>query len=209
MIARDRGRPVPGPTPRGGQHATSAVPEELVTAAQAGDRAAIAQVLERVRPAIARYCRARLERTAWSALSADDVTQEACVALLAALPRYRHENVAFLAFVYGITAHKVVDAQRSLVRTRSHRVADVPDVVSPDPGPEQCVLHNELSRRLSALLAELPLRERRILASRLLHGLSAEETARAVGGKPGAVRVAQHRALKCLRATIGRPPLTA
>lgn len=202
-------RPAPDRTLRGGRRTTSSVPEELVTAAQAGDRAAIAQVLERVRPTIARYCRARLERAAWSALSADDVTQDACLALLAALPRYRRESAAFLAFVHGIAAHKVVDAQRSLVRTRSRPVADVPDVVAPDPGPEQHVLRDELATRLTALLEELPVVQRRILASRILHGLSVAETARAVGATPGAVRVAQHRALKWLRTTVAPPPLTA
>ncbi len=149
-----------------------------------------------------RYCRARLERAGWSALSADDVTQDVCLALLAALPRYRYEGATFLAFAHGIAAHKVVDAQRSLVRARSDPVADVPDVVAPGPGPEQHVLRTELSARLTALLEELPAVQRTILASRFLAGLSTEETARAVGATPGAVRVAQHRALKWLRTTV-------
>jgi RNA polymerase sigma-70 factor (ECF subfamily) len=37
---------------------------------------------------------------------------------------------------------------------------------------------------------------------RVVVGLSAEETAAAVGSSPGAVRVAQHRALTRLRAEI-------
>ncbi|MGH3816140.1 MAG: sigma factor-like helix-turn-helix DNA-binding protein, partial [Pseudonocardiaceae bacterium] len=44
-----------------------------------------------------------------------------------------------------------------------------------------------------------PDKQREILVLRVVVGLSAEETAEAVGSTPGAVRVAQHRALGKLR----------
>ncbi|MDT7700223.1 MAG: polymerase sigma-70 factor, subfamily [Pseudonocardiales bacterium] len=47
------------------------------------------------------------------------------------------------------------------------------------------------------------------LLLRVVVGLSAEETARAVGSKPGTVRAMQHRALASLRAVIGARPLAA
>jgi RNA polymerase sigma-70 factor, ECF subfamily len=56
--------------------------------------------------------------------------------------------------------------------------------------------------RMSALLDLLPAKQREILILRVVVGLSAEETADAVGSSPGAVRVAQHRALARLRAEI-------
>jgi RNA polymerase sigma-70 factor (ECF subfamily) len=43
------------------------------------------------------------------------------------------------------------------------------------------------------------MKQREILVLRVVVGLSAEETAIAVGSTPGAVRVAQHRALNKLR----------
>ena len=48
----------------------------------------------------------------------------------------------------------------------------------------------------------LPPRDREILILRVVVGMSAEETAEAVGSTPGAVRVAQHRALAKLKAEI-------
>jgi RNA polymerase sigma-70 factor (ECF subfamily) len=198
---------LPEGTPRGDQPATSAVSEELVTAARAGDRAAISRVVEAVRPSIARYCRARLDRAAWPTLSADDVTQEVCVALLAALPRYRYEGAAFMAFVYGIAAHKLADARGARARTRCEPVVQVPDAVDPRADPEQYVLRAELSVRLNALLAYLPDVQRQILLLRVAFGVSTAETGTALGMTPGAVRVAQHRALTHLRAVVvhGRP----
>jgi RNA polymerase sigma-70 factor (ECF subfamily) len=53
-----------------------------------------------------------------------------------------------------------------------------------------------------ALLDRLPTNLRELLLLRLAVGLSAEETGRALGMTPGAVRVAQHRALARLRAYV-------
>jgi RNA polymerase sigma-70 factor (ECF subfamily) len=163
---------------------TTDVPDELVAAAMAGDHEAVGRLLAIIRPVVVRYCRARLGRTDRASASADDVAQEVCLAVLTALPSYRVQGRPFLAFVYGIAAHKVIDAHRAVTRNRSEPVADVPDAVEVADGPEQRALRVE------------------ILVLRVVVGLSAEETAEAVGSTPGAVRVAQHRALARLRKSM-------
>jgi RNA polymerase sigma-70 factor (ECF subfamily) len=178
------------------------VPDELVMAAMSGDRDAVGRLLEVIRPLVARYCRGRLGPTDRSLLSADDVAQEVCLAVLTALPTYRLQGRPFLAFVYGIAAHKVIDAHRAVARARADPVADVPDAVEVGAGPEQRALHGELSAQLRALLDELPDKQREILVLRVVVGLSAEETAEIVGTSAGAVRVAQHRALGRLRKIV-------
>jgi RNA polymerase sigma-70 factor (ECF subfamily) len=180
------------------------VPEQLVIDAMTGDRDAVARLLELIRPLVARYCRGKLGPVDRSFLSADDVAQEVCLAVLGALPNYRVQGRPFLAFVYGIAAHKVIDAHRAVSRGRTDPVADVPDVVAGEAGPEQHALRGELSTQLRALLAELPEKQREILVLRIVVGLSAEETAEIVGASAGAVRVAQHRALTRLRKTAPR-----
>ena len=55
---------------------------------------------------------------------------------------------------------------------------------------------------MSDLLEILPDKQREILILRVVVGLSAEETAEAVGSTAGAVRVAQHRALARLKSAI-------
>jgi RNA polymerase sigma-70 factor (ECF subfamily) len=71
--------------------------------------------------------------------------------------------------------------------------------VESEDGPEQRALRVELSEQMSRLLDQLPEKQREIIVLRVVVGLSAEETADAVGSTPGAVRVAQHRALARLR----------
>ena len=61
----------------------------------------------------------------------------------------------------------------------------------------------ELAGRMATLLDMLPEKQREIIRLRVVVGLSAEETAEAVGSTPGAVRVAQHRALSRLRSVVG------
>ena len=101
---------------------TTDVPDELVARAMAGDRVAVGNVIAIIRPLVVRYCRARLGRER-SFATADDVAQEVCLAVLTALPGYRVQGRPFLAFVYGIASHKVIDAHRAATRNKSESVA--------------------------------------------------------------------------------------
>ncbi|GAA5147039.1 sigma-70 family RNA polymerase sigma factor [Pseudonocardia eucalypti] len=173
--------------------------DQYLGAAIRGDRVAVDYVLRTIRPLVVRYCRARLGRSERTFASADDVAQEVCMAVLTALPSYRDQGRPFLAFVYGIAAHKVIDAHRAAGRNKSDPVADIPDSPQVGDGPEQQALRFESAGEMGRLLEVLPEKQREILVLRVVNGLSAEETAEAVGSTPGAVRVAQHRALARLR----------
>lgn len=178
--------------------------DDVVAAAVRGDRDALSQVLSAIRPVVVRYCRARVGTAERSGLSADDVAQEVCLAVIAALPRYQDQGRPFLAFVYGIAAHKVADAHRAMARDKSDPAENLPEQLDRHAGPEQEALNSESSRRMQALLEVLPEKQREILILRVVVGLSAEETADAVGSSAGAVRVAQHRALQKLKAEMTR-----
>src|ERR1700743_1141359 len=178
-------------------------PEErldaVVADAVAGDRDALREVLETIRPIVVRYCRARVGAFERSGLSADDVAQEVCLAAVMALPRYRDRGRPFLAFVYGIAAHKVADAYRAAGRDLAYPTDSIPDRRAGEAGPEQVgIVAGSVTRR-SGLLRVLPEKQREILILRVVVGLSAEETASAVGSSAGAVRVAQQRALARLK----------
>jgi RNA polymerase sigma-70 factor, ECF subfamily len=176
--------------------------DAVVAEALAGDRDALREVLETIRPIVVRYCRARVGAMERSGLSAEDVAQEVCLAAVMALPRYRDRGRPFLAFVYGIAAHKVADAYRAAGRDLAYPTDSVPEHRSTEPDPEQAALEADSVTRMSDLLEILPDKQREILILRVVVGLSAEETAEAVDSTPGAVRVAQHRALARLKSAI-------
>uniref|UniRef100_UPI0031DDE6FF sigma-70 family RNA polymerase sigma factor n=1 Tax=Saccharothrix mutabilis TaxID=33921 RepID=UPI0031DDE6FF len=179
------------------------VEECVVSRAVAGDRGAVEQVLAAARPLVSRYCRGRLP---WlDAASVEDVVQEALIGVLLVLPsfRARGEN-SFVRLVYGVASRKVVDAIRRSVRDRADLAAEPPEVVDPDPTPEQHLLRRERAERVAELLRLLPEAKRELLVLRVAVGLSAEDTARALGMSAGSVRVAQHRALQVLREHLRR-----
>ncbi|MCV7191570.1 sigma-70 family RNA polymerase sigma factor [Mycolicibacterium brumae] len=176
--------------------------DAAVAEAVAGDRNALREVLETIRPVVVRYCRARIGTAERSGLSADDVAQEVCLAAMMALPRYQDQGRPFLAFVYGIAAHKVADAHRASARNKSDPTDEVPERFSLDSGPEQRAIDADAAARMDKLLQILPEKQREILILRVVVGMSAEETAEAVGSTAGAVRVAQHRALAKLRGEV-------
>lgn len=176
--------------------------DAVVAEAVAGNRDALREVLEIIRPIVVRYCRARVGTSERTGLSADDVAQEVCLAAITALPRYKDQGRPFLAFVYGIAAHKVADAHRAAARNRADPTDGVPERYSLEAGPEQMALDSESSARMNKLLSMLPEKQREILILRVVVGMSAEETAEAVSSTAGAVRVAQHRALARLKTEI-------
>jgi RNA polymerase sigma-70 factor, ECF subfamily len=172
---------------------------DLTALAARGQPAAVDLLMRQIRPMVIRYCRARLGNLAGHYHVAEDVTQEVCLAVLTALPRYRDMGKPFASFVFGIASHKVADARRLAARL-AIPTDDLPDSADDQPGPEEAAVSSLEAQRARALLARLPWNQRQLLVLRVLTGLSAEETGAVLGMSAGAVRVSQHRALARLRA---------
>jgi RNA polymerase sigma-70 factor, ECF subfamily len=191
----------------GGDRGEGDTLRELTALAVRGQTAAIESLLQQIRPMVVRYCRSRLGRMAGHYHVADDVAQEVCMAVVSALPRYQDIGRPFASFVFCIASHKVADAVRHAGRL-AIPTEDLPDGPDSAPGPEETVVAFLEAKRAMALLCRLPPGQRDLLVLRVLSGLSAEETGQLLGMSPGAVRVAQHRALARLR-VIARQEWTA
>lgn len=125
------------------------------------------------------------------------------MAVMTALPSYEHRGLPFEALVYTITSRKLADAQRQAMRGPSP-IAEIPDGVDDRPTPEQAAVARDEAAAAIRLMTQLPEQQREILTLRVAVGLSTEETAAALGMTTGAVRVAQHRALTKLRASLAQ-----
>lgn len=107
----------------------------------------------------------------------------------------------FRAWVFRIARNALVDEHRR----RSSRPVAVPH--RPDALPEGAAVDDRLDRlgereRVEALLGCLTGEQREVVLLRVVAGLSVDETAAAMGRRPGAVRALQHRALARLRAEL-------
>lgn len=173
---------------------------DLVPLAADGSRRALQNIMRIIHPQVLRYCRARIGGNRQP--TAEDVAQEICLAVATSISTYKDKGRPFMAYVYGIASHKVTDAHRALSRDQTHPTDEVPEDAADDATPEESALVMDGSNRVRALLDTLSDKARDIIILRVFVGLSAEETAEIVESTPGAVRVAQHRALAQLRTSL-------
>ena len=184
------------------------VDRTLLASAVSGDRTATGALLGLLHPGVLRYCQARLGELRHRDSDADDCAQEVLIGVLGALPGYRYGAGKFLGFVYGVAAHKVVDAHR---RRGADVSVPVPEF-APEPTGQRGPLHHvedlERRQRLHHLLGLLAPQQRDVVVLRVMFGMSARDTAGALGvSSAGAVRVTQHRALAALRRHIAAAPV--
>jgi len=165
---------------------------DLVERARQADRDAWETLYRRAYPRLLAYAMRRLDADA-----AMDAVSETMARAVANIGRYRPiaDTGGFEGWLFGICRYVVLDAQRAAGR---RGYGPPPETVSHVDPAEGMVSAEEASavRRAFALLSD---DDRELLELRVVTGLSAEETAAVLGRRPGAVRMAQSRALSRLR----------
>jgi RNA polymerase sigma-70 factor, ECF subfamily len=164
----------------------------LVERARASDPDAWEVLYRRVYPGLLAYARRRLDQE-----RARDAVAETMARAVAGLHRFEGQGGGFGAWLYGILRHVVIDAQRAKARRGGHAF-DRGD----GAGPLDYVLENEEALALRMAFATLDAADRELLELRVIAGLSAEEVGAVLAKRPGAVRMAQSRALERLRRAL-------
>jgi RNA polymerase sigma-70 factor (ECF subfamily) len=156
------------------------------------DRAAFGLLYDRYVDRIYAYCRRRLQTQE----AAEDATSQTFLKALGAIARYRPEAGTFRAWIFTIANRVVIDGYR---REKPAAPLDgIGEVQDSEPGPEHVAIDREASRELYALVDRLPEEQANLIQLRLA-GLTDREIAEVLGRSYGAIRVAQHRAIKRLQ----------
>jgi RNA polymerase sigma-70 factor (ECF subfamily) len=154
-----------------------------IAAAQRGDEDAFGQLYRLHRPAIVRMARLHV------GIDGDDLVAEVFMRAWTGLPTYRPTGVPFVAWLYGIARHVIVDQVRR--ESRSTPQATL---------PERAVDLREDDRLMLAdAIDSLPDEQRQVIELKYLLGLRNPEVAEALGVSVGAVNAKQWRALRALR----------
>ncbi|MDH6141124.1 RNA polymerase sigma-70 factor (ECF subfamily) [Kitasatospora sp. GP30] len=167
----------------------------LITAAQAGDREAVAglylQHHRAVRSYLARRCPADL---------ADDLAQDVWVRALRALPSYQHTGAPFDAWLLTIARNLLLDHQKRAA-TQREVLADDPGrhQHGAAPGPEDQVLAELDAAPVRTAVGQLPAVHRQALVLTHWAGLSTAEISHRIGRSPAAIRTIKCRASAALR----------
>lgn len=159
-------------------------PRTLITAAQAGDRAAFGQLYGRYARMVHGIALAQLRLQ-----DADDVVQEVFVRALDQVHTLRDVQ-AFGGWLMSIARHLIVDT----IRQTAHRMESVEERGVRESQHDRF----EARRALNAIRA-LPDAYRQTLMLRLVEGMTGPEISERTGLTPASVRVNLHRGLKMLR----------
>ena len=160
-------------------------------AARAGDREAVARLLEPLLDPAYRLALANLRRPE----AAQDAVQDSCLNALRAIPRFRGGDADLRAWFLTI----VRNASRSQTRLRFWRWTQLHDDLSAGDGTESALRNHDLRHALSRLGDG----QRTALALFYYLDLPMEEVARVLGVSEPAARSRVYRAVAALRSRLG------
>ena len=167
--------------------------DRRLAAARDGDEGAFTELFRSVQPSLLRYL-----STVGGPL-ADDVAAETWVSVVKGLGRFRGDEAGWKAWVFTIARARLVDARRRAARTPTPVDTDVVldgRVASDDvAGTVEEMFSTEAAL---ALIGRLPEQQAEVILLRYVGGLDVAQTARALGKRPGTVRVTSHRGLRRL-----------
>jgi RNA polymerase sigma-70 factor, ECF subfamily len=167
----------------------------LVTRAMGADPDAWEALYRRAYPGLIAYASRRLDRE-----RAGDAVAETMARAIAGIDRFEWKGGGFDAWLYGILRHVVVDAHRARSRDAARRERADPRMA----GPLDHLVDNEDATEVRAAFDRLGDDDRELLELRVVAGLTAEDVGKVLGKRPGAVRMAQARALERLRRELER-----
>jgi RNA polymerase sigma-70 factor (ECF subfamily) len=161
-----------------------------VRAAQGGDEAAFRLVYNQVHPGLLRYMRVLVGN------DAEDVTSEAWLQVVRDLHKFRGDGPDFRAWTATIARHRALDHIRHHHRRPAYPTP-TEDLPEPRNAPDAAdlALDTLSTAEAVALISALPIDQAEAVMLRVVVGLDSITTAKVLGKRPGAVRMAAHRGL--------------
>jgi len=175
----------------------------LVVRCQAGDDAALAELVERYSPRLRYFLRKLLgpERHRGRSLQGDgaeDALQDVWLDVVRHLPRLADPQ-ALAAWLYAIARGHAFGRLRKMRPTEPLDESQVVDAVE-----NEDEFSSEDAARIHAALDELPAEQREVLVLRFLEDMSYDEIARIVGCQLGTVRSRIHYGKRALRSALSK-----
>ena len=170
--------------------------EEVLGGAARGDQAAIATIYRELHPQLLRYLRHHVGRYA------EDTASDVWLGLAPQLAGFGGTEPELRALMFTIARRRVVDHYRRSGRNPMPMSLD-DSYDRADAADTEAIAVENLTAQdaVAALVRGLPADQAEIVLLRVLGELDVAQVAAIVGKSPGAVRIAQHRALQRLQRT--------
>lgn len=166
---------------------------EWLKKAQRGDPVVLGELFERYHHGVFRYLYYRVG----DAHTAEDLTSEVFLRVLAALPRYRPQSASLQAWIFQIARNLTIDHYRRSNHRQEMELGEHIPVQSPDP--LKLVEQGLTAERLYQALTQLPDGQRDVLILRFINEMPIGEVAQALDKSEDAIKGLQRRALIALR----------
>ena len=172
--------------------------EKLIQLAVGGDSSAFGSLYDRYQPAIYRFIVVKVG----SREEAEDITHHVFLSAWQNVPTYKHRGHPFSSWLYQIARNMVIDHYRS-------RKDDVSlDKLDPESSIIPAVAQADLSIKLELekvhrAIAELKPDYQDVIILRFVEDLPLKEVSAILKKSEGAIKLAQHRAVKELKKKLG------
>lgn len=166
--------------------------DSALAAARAGAVWALRVLYDDLAPVVTGYLRLH------GAAHPDDVASETFIGVFRNLPQFTGDEDAFRSWVFTIAHRRLLDERRRAARRPPTRAIDLEPQIE-GGNVEDDALVGLGDQWVRDVLAHLTDDQRDVLLLRVVADLSVDQTAAAMGRRPGAVRALQHRAVKALR----------
>ncbi len=177
--------------------------EAALAGSARGDEAALTVLYRELNPRLLRYLRHHAGPVA------EDLASEVWLALAPKLDGFTGTFEQLRALMFSIAHRRVVDEYRRRGRTPVRApIEDAIGLADGDDPEELAVEQLTAQGAVETLVRRLPADQAEIVLLRVLGDLDVEEVAEVIGKSKGAVRIAQHRALRRLQQTFARKVVT-
>ncbi len=183
--------------------------QDLLDSVRAGDREALAELVERHAPAVYRFATKMCRQPE----DAQDVLQDTLLSAARGLGDFRGD-AALSTWFYTVARSFCIKRRRSSkfapVQTVSlEHSREAEHVPTPHVPPDEAAAGRELGLGLERAIAALDPEQREVLLLRDVEGLTAQEVSEIVGASVGAVKSRLHRARASVRELLDPEPIAA
>ena len=176
------------------KHLTVEEERHLVERAQSGSRTALNRLIEAHYQQMY-HLAIKITR---DAVLAEDITQEACVQVLRRIDQFRAE-ARFNSWLSRIVLNTALLKHRREKRLVPTEDLYSPNAISPEPLPDQIVMHRELLEKTDSFLGELRDGDRDLFIKRFVEGHSLQHISDETGLSLPALKSRFHRARQRLK----------
>ncbi len=178
--------------------------QDLIRAAQKGDRNAVGALYDAYADKIYRYLFFRVDDRA----TAEDLTAEVFLNFVEAVRTYEIGETPLIAWLYRVAHARLVDHYRK--QNRAAKESSLDDlIVGVEDDTDAQLMSSHRQEKVRIAMDTLTAEQKQVIIFRFIEGYNLQKTADLMGKTIGAIKVMQYRALQSLSRSLNKQGITS